>query len=243
MQFLTKDFTAARYKEILQLMFSRFQCAGYNDVHRASGLAILRHDVDMSPQRALALAKLERDESVRATYFFQLSSRFYSIFEKDIRGIVRDIRVMGHRIGLHFDPDLYADSPRLMTSKLKNEAGILSEVAGVDVSVFSLHNPTLVDPQEYATTTVGGMTNATATYFREAFTYCSDSNGVWRFRPLVEVIRDPNVKNIHVLLHPEWWQPASMLPRERIQRCIDGRRIACEQYYDSLLAENCRPNI
>jgi hypothetical protein len=243
MQFLTKDFTAARYKEILQLMFRRFQCADYDAVHRASGLAILRHDVDMSPQRALALASLESEESVRATYFFQLSSRFYSVFEKDVRRIVREIRAMGHRIGLHFDPDLYADGTEPMTSKLKYEAGVLSEIAGIDISVFSLHNPTLADPKEYTVTMVGGMTNATAPYFREAFTYCSDSNGVWRFRPLADVIRDPKVENLHVLLHPEWWQPTAMLPRERIQRCIDGRRIACEQYYDALLAENSRPNI
>ncbi len=232
-----------RYREILRLIFRRFRCADYDDAHEASGMAILRHDVDISPQRALALAKLESDESIRAVYFFQLSSRFYSVFEKDIRKIIREIRAMGHRIGLHFDPDLYADSLEPMTSKLKHEAAILSEIAGVEVTVFSLHNPTLVDTTEYMETTVGGMTNATAPYFREAFTYCSDSNGVWRFRPLVEVIQEPSVVNLHVLLHPEWWQSTAMLPRERIQRCIDGRRIACEQYYDSLLAANRRPNL
>jgi hypothetical protein len=50
-------------------------------------------------------------------------------------------------------------------------------------------------------------------------------------------------KRIQVLTHPEWWQKEVMRPRQRIQRCIDGRAKKIAMLYDKLLQEWGRENV
>lgn len=127
--------------------------------------------------------------------------------------------------------------------RIKFEAATLREIAEMDISVFSLHNPTTFANKELDTFKCAGLLNASASILRASFTYCSDSNGLWRFASVETLIADPAVTKLYTLTHPEWWQEADMMPREKIQRCINGRARFCERYYDDLLAANTRPNV
>jgi hypothetical protein len=241
---MIKDFTIARYREILSIAKKRYRFITFCEANLDGNVALWRHDVDFSPQRALAVALLEAEAEVVATYFFQISSRFYNVFEPEISSIVREIVALGHEVGLHFDSesakeDLQAGHER----RLKFQASVLETIAEKNIGTFSLHNPTTMvgivfDEQQHC-----GLINASHSGLRENFSYCSDSNGIWRFRSLDSIVDDTQVKKLYVLTHPEWWQAVAMAPRERIQRCIEGRAISNLKYYDGLLSANNRPNI
>jgi hypothetical protein len=166
------------------------------------------------------------------------------VFEPEISAIVREIGLLGHAIGLHFEAETASLSEVVdLESRLVFEASVLEHLVNMKVSSFSLHNPTTMsgfsmDKSEYC-----GLFNASHSGLREEFAYCSDSNGVWRFRSLDAMVRDEQIVKLYALTHPEWWQVMPMAPRDRIQRCIDGRALYGAHYYDVLLSVNDRPNI
>lgn len=187
---------------------------------------------------------MEAEAGIVSTYFFQVSSRFYNLFEPEITSIVRKIAALGHDIGLHFDPEILEDDISSdYESMLIFQANLLENLVNKKISVFSLHNPTTISGFAFDEPFYGSLLNATHPSLREKFSYCSDSNGTWRFRPLEAMILDEEITKLYVLTHPEWWQVAPMAPRSRVQRCIEGRATFSLKYYDSLLLTNNRPNI
>jgi len=244
MSIMSQDFTIERYREILSAAARRFRFIRFGEVAGSGSEALWRHDIDFSPQRALDLARIERESNVLSTFFFQVSSRYYSILEPETAGIARQIVGLGHAVGLHFDAEVCLDrrDPDF-ERRLIFEARVLEEVAETRVGAFSLHNPTTLAGVSFDGAEIAGLINASSPLWREGFSYCSDSNGVWRYRSLAEMIADPEVRKLYVLTHPEWWQAQPMPPRRRIQRCIIGRARFCSRYYDALLHTHERPNI
>lgn len=241
---MSDDFTTARYCEILSIAKQRFRFETFGDTNWEGDVALWRHDVDFSPQRALAVALLEAEAEVVATYFFQISSRFYNVFEPEISSLVRKIAALGHEVGLHFDSESAREDLQVGHElRLKFQASVLENIAEKKIGTFSLHNPTTMVGLAFDEPQHCGLINASYSRLREDFTYCSDSNGVWRFRSLDSMVLDKQVKKLYALTHPEWWQTIAMAPRERIQRCIEGRAICNLNYYDGLLSANNRPNI
>lgn len=241
---MSDDFTTARYSEILIAAKRKYHFSTFADGPQPGCIALWRHDIDFSPQRALALARMEADAGVVATYFVQLSSRFYNVFEPEIAEIVHEIGRLGHDIGLHFETEVIGHRPGVdHEQRLVFQAVALEHLAQKPVTAFSLHNPTTMVGISFDELRHGGLINASHPKWREDFSYCSDSNGVWRFRSLDSMVADEKITRLYALTHPEWWQSESMSPRQRLQRCVDGRKACSENYYDALLATNDRPNI
>lgn len=237
-------FTSNGYKELLKRASKRFSFVRFGQDNQLSNVALWRHDIDFSPQRGLRMAQQEADLSIISTYFVQLSSRFYSIFEPETASVIRSIRDLGHEIGLHFDPSVYKDRQASdLESYLIFESRTLEKIIETEVRVFSLHNPTTIGAYVFDEVCHAHMINASSSALRNSYNYCSDSNGIWRFKSLHELIECPNVNKLYALTHPEWWQEVIMPPRERVLRSIRGRSSACLNYYDCLLAENSRPNL
>jgi hypothetical protein len=238
------DFTTDRYREVVAAAVARFTFARFGGAVVAEPIALWRHDIDFSPQRGLALARIDREMGVTATCFVQISSRYYSVFEPEIAAVVRAIASLGHDIGLHFDAAVVdGEDSRDCEARLRLEADALERIAGVPVRFFSLHNPTTLAAGALDLASYAGLVNVSYSTLRERFSYCSDSNGVWRDRSLHDLVRDNGVTRLYALTHPEWWQDTPMAPRQRIQRCIDGRAAAAERYYDDLLERHGRLNL
>ncbi|MDX6424502.1 MAG: hypothetical protein QOI67_1973 [Gaiellaceae bacterium] len=231
-----EDFTEAEYRELVRLAASRYRFARFHEQHEPP-CALWRHDLDFSVQRALALARIEAEESARATYFLDLHSEFYNALERANVDAMHEILELGHDLGLHFDP-AFGD----VDDQLTADRELLERTFGVQVRAFSVHNPELVawaDERD----TIAGMVNAYGSALRESFSYVSDSNGIWRHRRLREVLEAEAEQNLHVLTHPAWWVPEPLAPRARIQRCIDGRARATALAYDDVLERSGRPNV
>ena len=236
------DFTEGRYREMLAAARRTYSFEPFGTTSRTPHV-LWRHDIDLSPHRALRLAEIEAEAGVRATYFLYLHSEFYNLLEAEVFGRVQGILELGHWPGLHFDPSFYAIQRKgELIEKVRFERDLLTELLGRPVETLSFHNPTaweeFVDDDRLA-----GMRNAYGRTISENYTYVSDSNGYWRHGRLPDVLAAAEKWRRHVLTHPEWWQAEPMSPRERLARCIEGRARRSEEWYDDQLRIWGRENI
>lgn len=238
------DFTKERYRSLLQIAKENYKFVSYRNIPWGERFILWRHDCDFSINRAYVLARIEREEEVLGTYFFNLHSEFYNIHEKTQYELICKIMELGHDIGLHFDAGFYNGSIKdedSLAEKVELEASQLEDLFGIRPTAFSFHNPTpfllRFDREEY-----GGLLNCYSHRFKSEVGYCSDSNGYWRFRRLQDVLSEARDPCLQVLTHPGWWQDLPMPPRQRVFRCIYGRAKAILHSYDAALMRLNRLN-
>ena len=240
------DFTEGAYRELLRLARDRHAFRPFADAIEMTSGVLWRHDIDMSVHRALALARIEHAEGIRATYFVYLHSTFYNALEPDIASRLREIVGLGHELGLHFDPQFHGLTPRdgaAVERAVAGERDALQQLVGAPVIAVSFHDPDVAGFTDMPADRVAGLVNAYGPAIRRGFTYCSDSNGYWRFTPLREVLETAGARKLHVLTHPEWWVPEPMAPRDRVARAIEGRAAAAAERYDAALKTLGRNNV
>lgn len=240
------DFTERSYSQLLRAVKQRWSFIGFADYMATNPAVLWRHDVDISPQRALALAKIEKEEGVRATYFALAHSEFYNLLEGPVAELFRQIAALGHDIGLHFDPDFYKDrisSEGALQECLSFEKALLEHMLGVTIGAFSWRNPPTGDWPAKSDDRVAGMINAYGASIHARYRYVSDSNGIWRHDRLADVIAAGEMDCLHVLTHPEWWVSSPLAPRDRVLRAVQGRADATMANYDRALEHFGRPNI
>jgi hypothetical protein len=237
------DFTESNYKRLLQMASVHYSFEAFGTTCTTPHV-LWRHDIDMSVHRALALAQIEADAGVRATYFVLPHSRFYNLLERTVTLRARTITSLGHSLGLHFDARFYGEirTADEMSERLAQERDTLENLLDAPVLAFSFHDPTTADVLHFDDDIVAGMVNAYGRNVRGGYVYCSDSNGYWRHDRLEDVL-SLRPERLHVLTHPEWWVPQVMSPRERVSRCIDGRAAAQHLEYDTSMAAIGRTNV
>lgn len=229
------DFTLEHYRRLVSLAAQHYLFCRYASAYPEEGFLLWRHDVDFSVHRALKLAEIEHSLGVNATYFIHPHSEFYNFFERSIVDKVLAIVSLGHDVGLHFDADYYGiNDANALEERLSKEKTLLESVYSTKIGVFSFHNPSIRTAQ-FRNTNYAGMVNTYSSYFLQNVSYCSDSNGYWRFESLDEAIINPENKRLQVLTHPEWWQDYIMSPEERIMKCIYGRCQRMKERYDAFL--------
>jgi len=189
------------------------------------GTALLRHDVDLSPQHALRMAEIEHDLGIRATYFFLLTSPMYNVLHQDMREILEVIQELGHDIGLHFSTHQYWPPTRIpedsiVAERVSEEADILSTVVD-PIETVSFHIP----PERVLRREFSEFPSTYEPQFFSEIGHYADSNQRWRDGvPPVE--RFP--ERIQILTHPGLWGTEDRPFDERVRRAIDemGRRTA-----------------
>ena len=232
------DFTEDAYRELLTIARARYAFRPFAEALEMTSGVLWRHDIDMSVHRALALARIERDEDARATYFVHLHSAFYNAFEAGIVERLREIVALGHELGLHFDPQFGGLKPAdhdALVRAVSHERDVLQDAVGAPVVAVSFHDPDVAGFTDIHDDRLAGLVNAYGDRLRKNFVYCSDSNGYWRFTPIRDVLQQPGHDRLQVLTHPEWWVPEPMSPRARVARAIDGRAASVARRYDEML--------
>ncbi len=237
------DFTRDNYRRLLRLAAERYVFRTFADFDRGERFVIWRHDVDCSMHGALKFARIEADEGVRATYFVDFHSEFYNLLEREISNGVQAIARLGHAVGLHFDSHYYDVQDEGRLERLVDlEKRLVEQLFERECAAVSFHISTPFTEscrrERYA-----GLINANAEYFKSEVGYCSDSNGYWRFRRLQDVLTAAADERLQVLTHPELWQEQVMSPRQRIDRCIEGRAASTRRWYAEVLAKAGRVNV
>jgi len=242
-KYFFSDFTRKNYRQILKLAKSKYVFKFFNDDLSTDKFILWRHDVDYSPQSALALARIEKEEGVYSTFFLLLHSEFYNLLERENTDCFKEILKYGHKLALHFDCSFYnVNSINQLEDRLQFESSFLSNIFESEINVFSFHNPfefaLSCEAESYA-----GLINTYSSTFKKNIGYCSDSNGYWRYERLEDVIRTEKHNKLQALTHPEWWQEEVMSPKQRMLRCVQGRAEKNIQQYDQFLKKYQRENI
>lgn len=98
-------------------------------------VAVVRHDVDRKPGKALVMAELEHTLGIRSTYYF----RYPSSFEPEI---IRQISAFGHEIGYHYEVFSKAKgNPEKAIHLFEQELGILRTVC--EIRTICMHGSPL----------------------------------------------------------------------------------------------------
>jgi hypothetical protein len=167
---------------------------------------ILRHDVDYVPEAALALAREEASQGVRATYFLLLNGFYYNLLDPRYATVAAQLVELGHEVGLHYDVNFLRrfpdrDWPRLM----RMQADVLATLSGEPVSSIAMHQPGLngEDPLRHRTDLP--FLNAYDDRFFRAMTYVSDSCRAWRDATWDMLTRGPVPAQLQLVLHPLNW--------------------------------------
>ena len=97
---------------------------------------IIRHDVDVSPEDQMRLAKIERELDISSTYYFRMTKE---IFQPNI---IKKIAESGHEIGYHYETLSKAKGDYCEAIRLfEQELVALRKIA--DVSTVCMHGSPL----------------------------------------------------------------------------------------------------
>jgi hypothetical protein len=196
-------FSLSHYRELLEAAKEGgYRFAGF-DGKPEPGELILRHDVDLSVDAALALAEVEAEAGAWSTWFLMTRSAFYNLASHEGERAMARLRELGGRIAHHAVwPDVDLD--------------------GRFEPVVAWHNP---DP-EYMTRPIEGATNVmTAPWFHPDH-YRSDSNARWRHGCPHEQLARGEFEWLQLLTHPEIWAFEGETMGETMRSFLDADRSA-----------------
>jgi hypothetical protein len=194
-------FDLEHYRELLEAARAGgYRWAAFDHEPRPGDL-FLRHDVDLSLEAALEVAHLEAERRVQATYFLMTESVFYNLDSALGRETLRELRDLGHAVGLHAVHPRFARDDRFD-------------------AVLAWHNP---EP-EYVSDPVEGVVNVMEPPWFTKGRYRSDSNQHWREGCPHEELRAGAFEWLQLLVHPEIWVYSGATMRETMHSMLDCMR-------------------
>jgi hypothetical protein len=175
-------FDLAHYQEILEAARAGgYRFARFGEGPEAGDL-FLRHDIDLSLEAALAMAELEAELGVHATYLLMTESVFYNLASPEGAVAIARLRQLGHAVGLH------AVYPNAVLDERFDP-------------VVSWHNPT----RELMSEEIPDAINVYGARYFSPGTYRSDSNQHWRAGCPHEDLRASAFPWLQILVHPAIW--------------------------------------
>ncbi|MBO6254723.1 MAG: hypothetical protein J6O49_13925 [Bacteroidaceae bacterium] len=216
------DFTLDNYQRLLRLAKKQgFEFILHKDDFVPERKDIIwRHDVEFEPDIALIMAQLEAEEGIKGSYFFQLHSPYYNLFDQHYTVLFHKIHQLGHHVGLHFDCRYWDISDEAQLDEfITLDRNYMQRALGVIIDTFSFHNTTPFT-QSCLQYRYGGLVNVYSSFFKEHYNYCGDSLGYWRFDRLEDVLRDDNVRHLQVLTHDANWSDEVLSPRKRFAKAM-----------------------
>jgi hypothetical protein len=195
------DFDLEHYADLLDAAAAGgYRWASF-DAEPAPGDLFLRHDVDLSLEAALELARLEHARGARATYFLMTESVFYNLESELGRNTLRELRDLGHAVGLH------AVYPRA------------SQDDRFD-AVVAWHNP----DRAYVNDPVSGFVNVMQPPWFTKGKYRSDSNQHWREGCPHDELRAGAFEWLQLLVHPEIWVYPGATMGETMRAMVEAKQ-------------------
>lgn len=238
-----EEFTLSSYTNLLNLTKKKFVFRNYNNFRSDENFVLWRHDVDLSLEQALVIAQIEAELNITSTFFIHLHNEFYNLLDQSSQYLVKELISLDRAIGLHFDVNYYSiSSTKELNKWLAFEKNVLEAIFDIKINVFSFHN-TNRHTEFFEESVYAEMINTYSSYFKNKISYCSDSNGYWRFKKLQDVISDDEVKQLQVLTHPGWWTENELLPREKVSSYVQNRADSTMRNYDDILKKNDRCNL
>jgi len=200
---MTCDFSLGHYRELLgAAKAGGYRCAGFNRPPEAGDL-LLRHDVDLSLEAAVALAEVEAEAGAWSTWFLMTRSVFYNLGSSEGERAVARLRELGHRVAHH------AVWPHV-------------DLDGRFEPTVAWHNP---EPA-YMSAPIDGAVNVMAAPWFDPDHYRSDSNRHWRQGCPHEQLARGELEWLQLLTHPEIWAYEGATMGQTMRSFLDSDRSA-----------------
>ena len=200
-------FDLRHYRELIEAA-GAYTWATFDREPRAGDL-FLRHDVDLSLDAALVMARLESELGARATYLLMPESRFYNLGSHDGRDAIAELRDLGHAVGLH------AVYPTIQLDDRFDP-------------VIAWHNP---DPDHMSKPVAGAVNVMAPPWFAKGH-YRSDSNQHWREGCPHDELAAGSFEWLQLLIHPEIWVYEGMTMRETMEKMLEAKR---DEFVEALI--------
>ena len=197
------------YKDALEFACNNsYKCVNFEQAysHDYEKSLLIRHDIDMSLDQAIEIAKVENEVGIFSCFFVRVHAKFYNALSVDSRRKLNLIEEMGHRIGLHFEEDFYVNNDIFESISL--EKSILDSFLKNKIDAIAPHEPSrtgrmVFDSQQLLN--IGIKYQAYDDALLTKFRYISDSSCRWRDGSFDEHLRERGTTNIYLLTHPVWW--------------------------------------
>lgn len=219
MRIMYNDFTYLNYEIFLETLaadyeFIPFSRAKYTK-EKLERKVLLRHDIDQSLIKAAKMSDIESKMGISATYFLFLKSPFYNIFSNDNEKYINRIIENNHCIGLHFDYSIsWHQTLAQIPFQITQEAEFIQNYFSIKVDAISFHRPFNINFLNKLE--LSSFPNAYEKIFIENFKYFSDSRGCWRYGHPFDSQEYTEKKNLHLLVHPIWWNESQMSPLQTL---------------------------
>lgn len=200
-----KIFTYNYYRQLLTELYENYEFIFFDelDAHKKSKFIILRHDIDFDIDKTLKIANIEKEHSVKSTYFFLLNSEFYNIHHFSNINKLQKILEMGHRISIHFDVNNYPDiGNEEISAYVDKEIGYFKDLFNVDVKIISFHRP---DDNVLMNKINLGIDHTYMNKYAQSIRYLSDSKKKMKEGDFIKIAKSSKYNQIQLLLHPIWW--------------------------------------
>jgi len=218
-----EDFSYDYLERVSRQIMARFRLATLGDAEEALAstvpVAFVRHDIDLSLDRAVELARREHDWGLVSTYHVMIDCPFYDIRDRSSLDTLAELDRLGHEVGLHYDVQarsmLQAD-PGDREADIAAACEQLESLTAAPVCSVSFHRPLeeLLD----GPLRVGGRISG---YASELFRwYISDSRARWREGPPIESLDQPRSHVLQILTHPVWWGNGHLAPELRLREFV-----------------------
>ena len=206
-------FSYVEYTNIINLIKSHLSIKDFSDIGEyTKSFCVIRHDIEYSIDRALKMAELEYDLGISSTYTVQLRNNTYNALSEKNINAVKEIKKLGHYIGLHQNP------PRMSKSELVDyilrDIETLEYCYNFEIDRFAFHRPN-VNPQLLSWyVKIEDLINCNGELFFEYVegplpedlnvTYLSDSNHQWKYGYPIQFDFE-KVRKLQLLIHPFSW--------------------------------------
>ena len=225
------DFTYSHYREILgNALKAGYQISSFHNSSLADEnkrALYIRHDVDGPLTKAAAMAKVEAEMGIRATYFVLANSPLYNLLEEQSLSLLQEITSLGHWLGLHVDLAVLSSSGVKSIDELTDKLFTAFRQLIPLMPVVSFHRPT----PEVLDKKFSSFTSTYEPRFFSQIKYLSDSRGKWREGCPCEVLKEGRYPKLQLLMHPIWWSE----PEQRdviglAEEMLEVRHKTCLRY-------------
>jgi len=223
-------FTYEAYRNLIRLLKEQgYNFCKYGSENEDGKVVILRHDVDMSVEKAVEMAKIENEEGVFGTYFILVSTEFYNIHAERTAKAIKELQELGGIVGLHFDETKYdIKDEEDIVKKIQLESQILSQTINTKVKDVSMHRPSKWVLEENIE--IPGMINSYSKKYFNDYKYVSDSRMRWK-ENVEEIVDSGEYHRLHILTHAFWYENEEKTTREIL---LDFINDAKKERYNAL---------
>ena len=226
------------YKEYIEIINKyRNRLKNIRDIEESNPFAFIRHDVEFSTFRAYQMANIELKMNVRTNYFFQTISNAYNVTSIKNRNLIKEIKKMGHNIGLHlYVTHIKKGDWDTLLKTLSFQSFILEEIIEDNIDSFAFHRPPkwVLENRENI---IGGLINLYGDKFFEysntpkQIKYLADSKHRWTYGYPLD--QHENFHKFQINMHPDEWTERGLNNYENFKTLFEENKLEFLETLDS----------